>query len=166
MTDDELLETNWGRALVHECGHALIAVLQGITCHGVFWNKTVNKFCVLADVPADFSQYSKNHFLFSTGGSAAETVIYGDNDEDAAKSDRLPFDTAGAPTYEQTLREAHDLVSKSEHKARRLVSLVKAKCKQVDLNLGVLEENVTNASGHRFGTLLSKAELEDAVSAQ
>jgi hypothetical protein len=164
MTDDELLEKHWGRALVHEGGHALIAVLQGIQCHGIFWNKTVNKFCVLSDVPSDFTQYSKNDYLFSAAGSAAEIVVYGgDPDDDAAKSDRLPFETAGAPLLKDISDEAHSIVLQNKRKLKRLVSLLKVKCKRVDLNLGVLSEDVTNSTGNKFGTLLSKQELETAV---
>ena len=162
MTDDELLETNWGRALVHESGHALIAVLQAIPCHGIFWNKTINKFCVLADVPADFNEYSQSHFLFSTAGSAAETVIYGDKDEDAAKSDKLPFETANAPAFERVLDEAHDIVSTNRRKLRRLVSLLKAKCKQVNLNLGLLNESVTNSSTPKMTNVIGTSRLNAA----
>jgi hypothetical protein len=166
MTDDELLETNWGRALVHESGHALMAVLQGIPCHGIFYNKTINKFCVLADVPADFNEYSKKDYLFSMASSAAEKVIYGDLDEEGAKSDRAPFESPGAPPVQETFNEAHDIVSSNKRKLKRLVSKLKASCKKVNLNMALLSETVTNSTGHKFGTLLSKEDLEDAVNSK
>jgi hypothetical protein len=65
MTDAELLERNWGRALVHESGHAIMAVLEGIECRGICYNKTLNKFCAVTMLPPD-SQYNKKHYLFLT----------------------------------------------------------------------------------------------------
>ena len=44
MTDEELLEEKWGRVLVHESGHALMAVLKGIHCHGIYYDRTANQF--------------------------------------------------------------------------------------------------------------------------
>jgi hypothetical protein len=166
LPDDELLERHWGRAIAHEGGHALIAVLKKIPCHGIFWNKTINKFCVLADVPDDFKEYSKEQYIFSVGGSAAETVIYNDCDEGGARIDRLPFEYEGAPPVAATADEAFDIVSDNKRKLRRLVPLVKAECKRVNLNLALLNETITHKTGDKFGTLLSKEELEHAVNSK
>jgi hypothetical protein len=163
LPDDELLERHWGRAIVHESGHALIAVLKKIPCHGIFWDKTANKFCVLADVPDDFNEYSNEHYIFSVGGGAAEIVVYNDCDEGAARADRLPFESAGAPSVTMISNEAFDTLSANERELKKLVSLVKAECKGVDLNLAALNETVTNRTGHAFGTLLSKEQLEQAL---
>jgi hypothetical protein len=159
---EEVLEETWGRALVHESGHALMAVLEDIPCRGIHFDKTVKKFCAITDLPRD-SEYSKKHYLFLTASSAAELVIYGNQDEDGAKSDRLAFQNTGAPSVQDTLNEAHTLLLGNKRKLKRLVSKLKAKCRQVDLNLANLPETNMDGSDHEFGVLLTKVELEDAV---
>jgi hypothetical protein len=163
MTDDELLELNWGRALVHESGHALMAAQKDIPCRGIYYNKTVNKFCAVVDLPPE-SAYSKEHYLFLAASSAAELAIYGDQDEAGARSDRLAFQNAGAPPLQDTLSEAHRLMVENETKLKRLVSDLKSRCLQVDLNLGALPVKVgMDGSDHEFAVLLTKEELEDTL---
>jgi hypothetical protein len=163
VTDwNKVLEETWGRALVHESGHALMAVLQGIPCHGVHFDKTANRFCAITDLPPE-SEYSNKHYLFLTASSAAELVVYGNQDEDGAKSDRMSFQNAGAPSLQDTLSEAHAVLLGKKRQLKRLVSKLKAKCREVDLNLIALPETGMDGSDHKFGVLLSKQELEDAV---
>jgi hypothetical protein len=162
MSDAELLEEHWGRALVHESGHALFAVLEDIPCYGIRFDKTAKKFCATVELPPE-SAYTKKHYLFLTAGSAAELVIYGDQDADAAESDRLAFQNEGSPSLQDTLNEAHTAILKSKRKLKRLVSKLKAKCLQVNLNLGALPEVGMDGSDHVFGVLLTKEELEDSV---
>jgi hypothetical protein len=159
---NKVLEETWGRALVHESGHALMAVLQGIPCHGIHFDKTANKFCAITDLPPE-SEYSNKHYLFLTASSAAELVVYGDQDEDGAKSDRMSFQNAGAPSLQDTLHEAHAVLLGNKRQLKRLVSKLKAKCREVDLNLTALPETGMDGSDHKFGVLLPKQELEDAV---
>jgi hypothetical protein len=159
---EKVLEETWGRALVHESGHALMAALQEIPCRGIYYDKTARKFSVIADLPME-SEYTKKHYIFLTASSAAELVTYGNQDEDAAKSDRLAFQKAGAPSIEDTLNEARTMLLENKRKLKRLVSKLKAKCREVDLNLGALPETEMDGSDHKFGILLSKQELEDAV---
>ena len=163
MTDwNKVLEETWGRALVHESGHALMAVLLGIPCHGIHYDKTANKFCAITDLPPE-SEYSNKHYSFLTASSAAELIIYGNQDEDGAKSDRMSFQNAGAPSLQDTLNEAHAVLLVNRRKLKRLVSKLKAKCRKVDLNLAALPETGMVNSDHKFGVLLSQQELEDAV---
>jgi hypothetical protein len=159
---EKVLEEMWGRALVHESGHALMAVLEDIPCRGIHFDKTDNKFCAITDLP-QVSEYSKKHYLFLTASSAAELVIYGNQDEDGAKSDRLAFQNSGAPSIQDTLNEAHTLLQGNKRKLKRLVSKLKAKCRQADLNVANFPEISMDGSDHTFGVLLTKAELEDAV---
>lgn len=98
--------------------------------------------------------------------AAVWTVIYNDCDEGGARIDRLPFEYEGAPPVAATADEAFDIVSDNKRKLRRLVSLVKAECKRVNLNLAFLNETITHKTGDKFGTLLSKEELEHAVNSK
>jgi hypothetical protein len=159
---NKVLEETWGRALVHESGHALMAVLQEIPCDGICFDKTANKFCTLAHLPPS-EQYSPEHYLFLTAGSAAERIVYGNQDEDAAKSDRKGFSSPTAPPVGLTVDGAYEILSKKGRQLKRLVSLSKEKCRQADFNLGALPERVMEGSDRKYGILISKEELEDAV---
>jgi hypothetical protein len=162
MTDEEKLEAHWGHALVHESGHALMAVLQEISYHAIAYDKTALNFCTLTELPPE-SEYSEKHYFFRAAGSAAELVIYGHYDEVTAKSDRLPFQNTGAPSVQDTLNEARTLLLGHETKVKQMVSQLKAKCLEVDLNMLVLRDVSIVGSDHKFGVLLTSEELKDAV---
>jgi hypothetical protein len=158
------MEKRWGRAFVHESGHAIMAILHGIPCHGIcceFQNDGV-KFCALADLPIP-SLYTKGHYLFLTAGSAAEQIVYGNRDEDAAKSDVRDFANAGAPPLQESIDAAHSILSSKTRQLKRLVSKLKAKMRQANFDVGNLPEVGMNGSVKRYGVLLSKQELEDAL---
>jgi hypothetical protein len=55
LDQDETMEAEWERAFAHESGHALMAVLQGIPCHGICFEKDSGKFCTLTN--------ARNRFL-------------------------------------------------------------------------------------------------------
>lgn len=161
MTDAELLEANWGRPLAHESGHALAAVLQEIPCYGIYWNKSVKKFCTLSPL---VSEYSRKDFLFLGAGSAAELLTYGSPyDEDAAKTDKIPFQRSGAPSFDEAVSEAQTLLLKNNRKLKRLVSMLKAKCLAANLNMANLPEHGMDGTTEKFGELMSEAELRQAV---
>ena len=156
------MEEQWGRVFAHESGHALMAVLQGIACRGIYFDRTEAKFCAVPVMPEP-SGYSREHYLILTSGSAAEIIIYGDMDEEGATSDRVVFQNTGAPSLQETVDEAQRILTDKKRQLKRLVSMLKAKCREVNLNLGDLPETVVDGSTHKFVTLIPKEELEDAV---
>jgi hypothetical protein len=159
MTDEEKLENQWGRALVHECGHALMAIRQKIPCDGIYYMKTYRKLCNVAYLPP-VSGYSTEHFLFHTAGSAAELLTYGDYDDEAAKSDKLPFKSAGAPDFQETVNKSRVILLTQSVLLEGVISRLKSKCLQVGLNFEALPEtSIPNIEG-KLGVLLSKQELE------
>jgi hypothetical protein len=160
MTDEERLEARWGRALVHESGHALMAVRQLIPCDGIYYMKTCRKVCNVAYLPP-VSGYSPEHFLFHSAGSAAELLTYGNYDSDASKSDRLPFERVGAPTYEETVGKSRSILAMHSAILEGLVSTLKSKCLQISLDLNALPEIHIAGIGDTLGVLLSKQEFED-----
>jgi hypothetical protein len=163
MKDTELLERNWGRGLVHESGHALMAVLENIDCRGICYNKTSNKFCAITMLPAR-PAYEKKHYMFLAASSASENIIYGNYDEDGARADKLAFEDAAAPLFQDTLDEAQAKVLCSKRQLELLVSKLKAKCLQANLNVEAFPEEIgMDGSTDKFGVLMTKQELEDAV---
>lgn len=63
-----------GPAIVHESGHALMALLKGFPCHGICFGRYEGKFCVLlGEIPKDQSR--KDYYLASAAGVAAELLF-------------------------------------------------------------------------------------------
>jgi hypothetical protein len=159
---ENVMEREWGRAFVHESGHALMAVLQEISCHGIYYEKGINKFCTLTNLPPA-SELSEKHYLFLTASGAAELIIYGDRDQSGADADKTLFSSPGAPSFEETLNQAHTILLTKKRQLKQLISNLKAKCRQVDYDLMALPEMGMDGTDRKFAVLLSKEELEDAV---
>ena len=137
---EKKLEDEWGRALVHESGHALMAVLQGIVCHGIYFLKDGKKACALINPLPQPSEYSRKHYLFLAAGSAAEQITLGDQDYVASKSDRLLYGNHTAPSFEESVREACAILLGNARHLMRLVSTMKENIRQADYNFSHLPE--------------------------
>jgi hypothetical protein len=144
--------------LVHESGHALAAILQGIPCYGIYWKKGVGtgKFCALSPDP---TEHDRKYFVFLAAGSAAELLTYGSYDEDAARSDKMPFEHSDAPRYDEAVKEARELLSRNKRTLKRLVSMLKAICLRVDLNISKMPERGMDGSVDRFNELMPETKL-------
>jgi len=140
---EQKMEQEWGRAFVHESGHALMAVLQGILCDGIY--------------------YQKEDYLFLAAGAAAENLVYGDHDEDAAGADKRDFDQPNSPAFEECLKDALKILSSKRRHLKRLRSMLKTTVRKVDYDLGRLPELGMDGSDQRYLMLLSKEELANAV---
>ncbi len=158
------MEEEWGPAFVHESGHALMAKIQGISCHGIYYEKgdSGGKFCALAP-PKGASERTAGDYLFLAAGSAAEILIYGKYDEGAAKADKIDFGSPGSPTFEQALQEALPIMRAKRRHLKRLVSRLRARVRGTDYDLGRLPEMGMDGSDRRYLMLLSEEELRDAV---
>jgi hypothetical protein len=160
---EQRMEEEWGHALVHESGHALMATLQEILCHGVYYQRSEKggKFCTLIP-PKPADERTKKDYLFLAAGSAAENLIYKDHDEEASGADRKDFDLPDSPVFDRALEDASKvLVAKRRH-LKRLVSMLKAKVRQVDYDLDRLPEVGMDGSDQRYLRLIGKEELEAA----
>jgi hypothetical protein len=160
---EEKMEEEYGRAFVHESGHALMAVLQEIPCHGICYEKDSSKFCALIDPLPPPPDLSKKHYLFLVASSAAEQITYGDQDDDGGKSDKAAFGNPGAPPLKETINEAHAILLGKARQLKRLVSKLKAKVRNANYDLGSLPEVGMDGSNKKYAVLLSRTELEDAV---
>src|SRR5271168_5052308 len=107
---EEKMEEVYGRAFVHESGHALMAVLQEIPCHGIYYEKDSSKFCALVEPLPPPSDLSKKHYLFLAASTAAEQITYGDQDDDGGNSDKKDFGNPGAPPLQATINEAQAIL--------------------------------------------------------
>jgi hypothetical protein len=160
---EEVMEEKWGRPFVHESGHAIMAILQGIPLRGIYFLKESKKFAVIVDLPPDVKSFTKAHFLFLAGGNTAELIKYGNADEGTAKSDWTFFDNPNAPPLETTMEEARSLLLSRNRQMKRLVSLLKAKCRGVDYDITKLPEADPLSNGAMCNVLLSKEETDEAI---
>jgi len=159
---EQVLEDQWGRALVHESGHALLAALKGIPCQEIYFHKGPNKFCTVIDLPSE-DLYTDDHYLFLVAGGAAELITYNDQNESAADSDSTAFSNAGAPPLDKTLRDAETLLRQHAGKIRQLVFLQKVKCLAADFNLRKLPEVGMDGTDEKYAVLLSREQLEKTI---
>lgn len=158
------MEQEWGRPFVHESGHALIAVLEGIPCHGICFERGegTGKFCALI-APTAPGQKSRSNYTVSSAGSAAEQLIYGSYDQEAAAKDRKDFDGPDAPSPDTAAADATAILANRRRQLKRLVSMLKSKARGVDFDLTRLPERTMEGSQKRYLMLLTKEELESAV---
>lgn len=101
--------------------------------------------------------------MYNSAGSAAEILTYEDCDEEAAKSDKRPFNRAEAPDYREMVNKSRAILQTQRTRLESLISTLKSKCLQIGLDFDMLPEtSIPNIEG-KLGILLSKQELEDAV---
>ena len=107
----ELVAPHWNRVFLHESGHALMAVLQDITCYGVAYRS--DKDTASTSVPPLPTQKTDAHRLFlgAGAGSAAEATKYSGMSFFGAKDDRKQHGVTPAQynillTELETLKEA------------------------------------------------------------
>jgi hypothetical protein len=118
------------RVAVHESGHAVMAVIQGITCHGMFFayepndvravGKWNGKFCVPVQ---NSTPLSKGDYLQAAAGAGAEHLFFGHYNQVGSRSDRIGFCTGGAPEWRATVEEAKTIL---EGKKEKIALMVKA----------------------------------------
>jgi len=163
---NKVMEATWGRALVHESGHALAAVLEGIHCDGIYYDKSAQKFSTLIAPLPPPDQMNKGHYRFLLASSAAEDAIYADHDEAGATSDRSHFQNSGAPALEETLDEVRATVNGKKRQIRRIVSKMKSAIRAADYNMANLPDLGVNGTTARYAILLTKDELEKLCDAK
>jgi hypothetical protein len=114
------------RVAVHESGHALLAIIHGIFCHGLFFAYEPGesfaghegRFCTLFH---NSPPWSEGDYLHSAAGAGAETSYFGDYDRLASRDDRQIFRTPGAPDWEATVDKAKEVLSTYADAFNRLV---------------------------------------------
>jgi hypothetical protein len=163
MDFEETMEQDWGPAFAHESGHALMALLQGIPCRGIYFERGADggRFCALLADPSD--KQSNKDYLVSAAGVAAELLVYPNRNSDGAEADRADFGSSGGPSFEEIVDQARLILSGEMVMLEKLISILKARVSSVDFDLSSLPEVRVNGDGNRYLTLLSEEELETAV---
>jgi hypothetical protein len=157
------MEDEWGRAFVHESGHALMAVIQGIPCWGICLEVGGGggKFCTLIP-PQVLSERASAYYLYLAAGAAAEELIYKDHDA-GSDADKRDFMTANAPNFGDTIEEGKTLLLSRMRHLRRLVSMLKTRTRQADFDLSRVPETRMDGTDKTYRVLLSKDDLESAL---
>lgn len=143
---------------LHEAGHAVMAVLQGLPCSGIFLHSESDggKFCCVA---TRHEPLTKGDYLEAAAGVAAELIFYEKFDASRADSDRQVFEKAGAPKWDEMVGEAQIILRDEREKLQILASLVEdkvantpdasmLKTQQLPGCTGVFRELVTGETVH------------------
>jgi hypothetical protein len=156
------MEAEWGPALVHESGHALVAVVKGMPCYGIYFERDSGRFCAITGDHS--SGHSTNDYLISVAGAAAELLVYPGRISEGAGADDADFDSSDAPPRDQIENEARLILLEENKSLKGLIAALKAKIESVDFDLGRLPEVGMDGSDKRYLTLLDKRELEESIS--
>ena len=159
----EMMEQDWAPVLAHESGHALMAVLHGIPCHGICFEKGIDggRFCaLLGSSPAEKSH---RDYLIFAAGVAAEMLIYPNRTSDGAEADRADFDSIQAPSFEKTVSLAQAILTTERSKLDRLITTLNGRLSSVDFDLSRLPEVGMDGSSKRYLILLSEEELKGSL---
>lgn len=150
------------RALVHESGHAVVAVLQQIRCDGVFYLKDKKKFCAIAYLPPKLLQ---EHYLFYAGGVAAERIFYGKEEYGPSEADKSVFDTVGAPIFDITVNEIQPILLDRRKEIEMLTARLIEKVSRGGIGLRLLPDiyKSLNGANERCALLLSNDDVECVV---
>ena len=163
MDWEEEMELNWGPTIAHESGHALMALLQGIPCHGIYFERGEDggRFCALFANPSD--KRSKKDYLVSAAGVAAELLIYPNQNSEGAEADHADFGSSDAPSFEDIVNEACLILAVERRRLENLISKLKTRVRSVDFDLSRLPEVGMDGSDRRYLTLLNEKELEACI---
>ncbi|HEV2395806.1 MAG TPA: hypothetical protein VGS27_02540 [Candidatus Sulfotelmatobacter sp.] len=154
------------RVAVHESGHAVMAVLQGIQCHGVFLAYEPDtsdsiqeaRFCVLC---GNKPPWQKADYLQSAAGAAAEKLFFGEYNRSASEDDREVFSPPGAPEWEATVDEAKMILSESPDVITKMAEAIMAKHQQAPMNLW--PDRGMDGTSTRFKEMLNEEDVRQIV---
>lgn len=163
MDLEEKMEQEWGPVLAHESGHALMAILYGIPCHGICFEKGVDggRFCAL--LGQSHAEKSQRDYLVSAAGVAAELLIYPNRTSEGAGADRADFDSSQAPSFEETVSRAQAILAREKSKLDRLITTLNARLSSVDFDRSRLPEVGMDGSSKRYLILLSEDEVRGSL---
>jgi len=118
------------RVALHESGHAVMAVIQSIPCHGVFFayeptevlaaGEIKGKFCVPV---SNSTPLKKADYLQAAAGAGAERLFFGNYEQVGSRADRVGFNATGVPEWEAAVEEAMTILEGKKEKITVIAEL-------------------------------------------
>jgi hypothetical protein len=163
-------EKDWLHALVHESGHAIIASLKEITCHGVFLKQFPLKASVLVNPLPQPSAMSNDLRLYLAAGSAAEKTVFGEADLEGSGADRLLFGEPQGTTFDEKVTEAEAILSDKKPQIERLAARLHEIVEGANGDFNGFPIQQVNQPGSAatedFWVLLNKSELAEEIGSE
>jgi hypothetical protein len=156
----ELVAPHWSRVFLHESGHALMAVRQGVTCYGVAYRS--DKDTAFTSVPPLPTQKTDAHRLFLGAGSAAEATKYSGMSFFGAKDDRKQHGGTTAQ-FNQSVEGAYNILLTELKTLKAIAAKIQANFEQASSDFTKLPQcdmRIDNTV-QKVGILLSADELND-----
>jgi hypothetical protein len=153
------------RVAIHESGHAVMAVIQGIPCRGVFFAYEPSEVGVAGDVrggrfctPVGNSPpWKKSDYLQATAGAAAEKLFFKGYNRRASLNDREMFSSAGAPEWDATVDEAKMILAKNSEIISKMATTIIYKHQNIPMKLW--PDRGMSGKSTRFKQILSEEEV-------
>ena len=158
----EIAPPHWKRVFLHECGHALMAVLQGIPCYGIaYLTEKDSAVTLVKPLPG---QKTDSHRLFLGSGSAAEATRYSGMSFFGARDDRKQHGGSSAQ-FNQSVENAYNVLLEQLEKLKNLASRVQTNFEQADSQFDKLPQSDVQVDGvtRKVGMLLTETELNDVT---
>jgi len=155
----------WYRAFIHESGHAVMAALQGIRCHGIFMLKGPMKATALVP-PFSHPLSEELKLLFLAAGSAAEELVLGQPDSAASKADRNLFGINQDAAFDEKVREAVVILSNHRPQIEKLAARLYGMYQKTGGDFtNFRPQPVKDENGHEvdYWVLLDEEELKEEL---
>jgi hypothetical protein len=162
---NKVMEEHWGKPIAHESGHALIAVLMGVDCQGIYFEVNEGEsgnFCALTP-PFESETSSRNELLVLAAGTAAELISYPNQIPEGDGLDRKAFGELSPESFDDMVAAATNILTRDKRKLKRLISKCKERIRSVDYDLGALPSLPMDGSLKTYHPLVTREELIDAV---
>lgn len=158
----QLVEPNWRRVFLHESGHALMAVLQGINCYGIVYLSEEDSAVTLIE-PLQ-AQKTASDLLFLGAGSAAEATQFSGMSFSGAKDDKK-LHGGTSPQFNQSVETAYKMLIEQLDKLRNVASKIQSNFELAGSEFNRLPQYDVRINDvvRKVGMLLSEPELKEAA---
>jgi hypothetical protein len=116
------------RMAVHEASHAVMAVLRGLPCWGIFFQSD-GTGAMPCCVVTHGNPLGEGDYLQAAAGAAGELIVFNDYFYPGTKKDRTVFGEQDAPSWDNTVEEARIILTTEREKIQTLATLLEEKVK-------------------------------------
>lgn len=159
------MNEDWSHAYIHESGHAVMAILQTIRCHGIFLLQGTIKACALVDPLPHPLALSNEHRLFLAAGSAAERITFRCACLEGSGDDRRLFGNPPGITFDEKVTEAEAILLNKKPIIERLASRLHEIVKKANGDFSGFRPQQAGMGGviRDYWVLLCKEELREEL---